>query len=283
MTTKNVDIFNAFSTLPAVSHDFRNLPLYFNERQLVAASKGTCRRENAHPLQPWHIVRPHHLTKSSAANISGKRNTSLAFFTAHERDELRSTWGSQSTRLTRDSFLTFGSCQLCLLPARDPVSCGSDGHLFCRECAVNNLLAQSKELKRLKKEAGPLPEAPETGNDDAGKIPMSTGLRSHLNVPKTLDVLLPPPPPEPVRIEPPLGWPAVRRGLVAVPPEEAERPVSMLLLLRGADSKCIAEGRSKGTRDEILSCPCIRCGSAFATTFFIASIQSRPGTTLDRI
>jgi nitric oxide synthase-interacting protein len=40
-----------------------------------------------------------------------------------------------------------------LLPARDPVSCPSHGHLFCRECAVNNLLAQNKELKRLKKEA----------------------------------------------------------------------------------------------------------------------------------
>jgi nitric oxide synthase-interacting protein len=77
----------------------------------------------------------------------------LAFFTAHERNELKGTWGSKSTRLTRDSFLPFGSCQLCLLPARDPVSCPSDGHLFCRECAVSNLLAQNQELKRLRKEA----------------------------------------------------------------------------------------------------------------------------------
>lgn len=82
-----------------------------------------------------------------------ERNTSLAFFTAHERNELKGHWGSKSTRLTRDSFLPFGSCQLCLLPARDPVSCPSYGHLFCRECAVSNLLAQSKELKRLRKEA----------------------------------------------------------------------------------------------------------------------------------
>ncbi|WPG98993.1 Hypothetical protein R9X50_00179500 [Acrodontium crateriforme] len=81
-----------------------------------------------------------------------KRNTSLAFFTAHERNELKGHWGSQSTRLTRDSFLPFGSCQLCLQPTRGPVSCPSHGHLFCRECAVNNLLAQNKELKRLKAE-----------------------------------------------------------------------------------------------------------------------------------
>ncbi|EGP88736.1 uncharacterized protein MYCGRDRAFT_39599, partial [Zymoseptoria tritici IPO323] len=86
-------------------------------------------------------------------NIAGKRNTSLAFFTSHERNELKGVWGSRSTRLTRDSFLPFASCQLCLLPTRDPVSCPSHGHLFCRECAVSNLLAQNKELKRLKKEA----------------------------------------------------------------------------------------------------------------------------------
>ncbi|TKA82775.1 hypothetical protein B0A55_01782 [Friedmanniomyces simplex] len=82
-----------------------------------------------------------------------KRNTSLAFFTAHERAEVANHWGSRSTRLTRDSFLSFGSCQLCLLPAREAVACPKYGHLFCRECAVSNLLAQSKELKRLRKEA----------------------------------------------------------------------------------------------------------------------------------
>ncbi|EMC98618.1 hypothetical protein BAUCODRAFT_21998 [Baudoinia panamericana UAMH 10762] len=82
-----------------------------------------------------------------------KRNTSLAFFTAHERAEVANHWGSRSTRLTRDSFLPFGSCQLCLLPARDPVACPSHGHLFCRECAISNLLAQNLELKRLRREA----------------------------------------------------------------------------------------------------------------------------------
>jgi nitric oxide synthase-interacting protein len=73
-------------------------------------------------------------------------------FTAHERSSLKSTWGSQSTRLTRDSFLPFGSCQLCLLPAVDPTCCPS-GDLFCRECAMTNLLAQRKEIKRMEKVA----------------------------------------------------------------------------------------------------------------------------------
>ncbi|KAG8531406.1 uncharacterized protein KY384_003035 [Bacidia gigantensis] len=81
-----------------------------------------------------------------------KRNTSLAFFTSHERSLLKTTWGSQSTRLTRDSFLPFASCQLCLQPSVSPVACATNGEIFCRECAVSNLLAQKKEIKRLERE-----------------------------------------------------------------------------------------------------------------------------------
>jgi nitric oxide synthase-interacting protein len=83
-----------------------------------------------------------------------KRNTSLAFFTSHERSLLKSTWGSQATRLSRDSFLPFASCKLCLLPARDPVACNSTekADIFCRECALNDLMSQRKEIKRLERE-----------------------------------------------------------------------------------------------------------------------------------
>jgi nitric oxide synthase-interacting protein len=83
-----------------------------------------------------------------------KRNTSLAFFTSYERSLLRNSWGSQSTRLTRDSFLPFASCRLCLLAARDPVACtgGLKADIFCRECALNDLVAQRKEIKRLERE-----------------------------------------------------------------------------------------------------------------------------------
>lgn len=109
-----------------------------------------------------------------------KRNTSLAFFTAYERSELRSHWGSQSTRLTRDSFLPFGSCTLCLQPSVNPVACNggpaasdtssatgnksrkrsfadfaghdTECHIFCRECAFASLLAQKKEIKRSERE-----------------------------------------------------------------------------------------------------------------------------------
>jgi Zinc-finger of nitric oxide synthase-interacting protein len=111
-------------------------------------------------IQPQPIpsrCQPHTVSSSKfpvcyyKLTATGKRNTSLAFFTSYERSLLRTAWGSQKARLNRDSFLPFGSCSLCLLTARDPVAC-PQGDLFCRECAINNLLAQRKEIARLEKQ-----------------------------------------------------------------------------------------------------------------------------------
>ncbi|KAJ5485657.1 hypothetical protein N7539_005645 [Penicillium diatomitis] len=82
-----------------------------------------------------------------------KRNTSLPHFTSYERNLVRSTWGTKRSVIGRDSFLPFASCRLCLQPARAPVvACATNGDLFCRECAINDLLAQRQEIKRLEKE-----------------------------------------------------------------------------------------------------------------------------------
>ncbi|KAL2862272.1 putative RING finger domain protein [Aspergillus lucknowensis] len=82
-----------------------------------------------------------------------KRNTSLPHFTAYERGLLRTSWGTQRGVIGRDSFLPFGACRLCLHPARSPtVACAKNGDLFCRECAINDLLAQRQEIKRLERE-----------------------------------------------------------------------------------------------------------------------------------
>lgn len=82
-----------------------------------------------------------------------KRNTSLPHFTSYERGLLRSTWGTKRSVIGRDSFLPFASCKLCLQPARSPVvSCATNGDFFCRECAINDLLAQRQEIKRLERE-----------------------------------------------------------------------------------------------------------------------------------
>jgi len=83
-------------------------------------------------------------------DCTGKRNTSRPVFTAHERTLARAAWGSSTARLGRESFLPFASCGLCLEPAIDPVSC-LHGDIFCRECALNNIVAQKKEIKRTEK------------------------------------------------------------------------------------------------------------------------------------
>ncbi|KAI0437660.1 hypothetical protein F4803DRAFT_133180 [Xylaria telfairii] len=79
-----------------------------------------------------------------------KRNTSRAVFTSYERELARQSWTSTSARLNRESFLPFSACRLCLETAIDPVSC-THGDIFCRECALSNILAQKKEIKRLEK------------------------------------------------------------------------------------------------------------------------------------
>lgn len=81
------------------------------------------------------------------ANNAGKRNTSRPVFTSHERALAKSAWASSSARLNRDSFLPFGACSLCLEAAVGPVACAR-GDVFCRECALSNILAQKKEIRR---------------------------------------------------------------------------------------------------------------------------------------
>ncbi|KOS18408.1 Nitric oxide synthase-interacting protein -like protein [Escovopsis weberi] len=79
-----------------------------------------------------------------------KRNTTRPVFTSYERALAKSNWASSSARLNRESFLPFGSCGLCLEIARDPICC-QRGDIFCRECALANLVAQKQELKRADK------------------------------------------------------------------------------------------------------------------------------------
>lgn len=73
-----------------------------------------------------------------------------SIFTSHERALANAHWNTSTARLNRDSFLPFGSCSLCLNAAREPVSC-QRGDVFCRECALANILSQKKELKRAEK------------------------------------------------------------------------------------------------------------------------------------
>lgn len=114
----------------------------------TAISLSHVRKEN--PSTMSHSNNPTPSLQNMTNISSGKRNTSRAVFTSHERSLAKSAWNSTSARLSRDSFLPFASCRLCLLPAREPVSC-SHGDIFCRECALSNILAQKKDIRRLEK------------------------------------------------------------------------------------------------------------------------------------
>jgi len=80
-----------------------------------------------------------------------KNNCSSAVFTSYERSKLN--YGTQKTRLGKDSIKSWDCCSLCLQQLIDPLSCPK-GHLFCKECIYSNLLAQKKEISKKLKEWG---------------------------------------------------------------------------------------------------------------------------------
>jgi len=58
--------------------------------------------------------------------------------------------GTQRVRFGADSQQPFGHCFLCIQPVRVPMASPS-GHLYCKECIYEYLMAKTKELKRLRK------------------------------------------------------------------------------------------------------------------------------------
>lgn len=82
-----------------------------------------------------------------------KRNTASSFFTSFETSLLNKDYGTLKARIPGSSFRAFDACKLCLARSRDPVSCPSNGDIFCRECIMENLLWQRQEIKRFEKES----------------------------------------------------------------------------------------------------------------------------------
>ncbi|THG21230.1 E3 ubiquitin-protein ligase CSU1-like [Camellia sinensis] len=74
-----------------------------------------------------------------------KNNNDLAFFTYNENRKLG--YGTQKERLGKDSIKPFDACCLCLKPLIDPLCCHK-GHDFCKECILECLLAQKKDVQR---------------------------------------------------------------------------------------------------------------------------------------
>ncbi|KAF9100973.1 hypothetical protein BGX29_006102 [Mortierella sp. GBA35] len=74
-----------------------------------------------------------------------KNNTARGHFTYAEMQML--DYGTKKQRLGRDSMRDYDACFLCLQIARDPVCC-SEGHIACKECIYENILAQKQEIQR---------------------------------------------------------------------------------------------------------------------------------------
>lgn len=74
-----------------------------------------------------------------------KNNNDLAFFTYDEKRKLG--YGTQKERLGKDSIKPFDACCLCLKPFIDPLCC-QKGHVFCKECILECLLSQKKDIQR---------------------------------------------------------------------------------------------------------------------------------------
>lgn len=79
-----------------------------------------------------------------------KNNTANPNFTYHERKKVQDV-GTLKERLGKDSMRKFEECWICLRRAEKPVST-PHGHIFCKECILQNLILQTKKYSQKKKE-----------------------------------------------------------------------------------------------------------------------------------
>ena len=94
------------------------------------------------------VAKPDDLSNFSMTKHS-KNNTASSIFSYAEYKKLDAYYGTKKQRLGNESMRPFDACSLCLQRAREPLAC-SKGHLFCKECVYNDLLAQKKDMKRVK-------------------------------------------------------------------------------------------------------------------------------------
>ncbi|KAJ1664450.1 hypothetical protein IW140_004733 [Coemansia sp. RSA 1813] len=78
-----------------------------------------------------------------------KNNTASGVFTYAERQMV--DYGTKTKRLGKDSKRPFDSCHMCLNTSRMPMVC-TEGHIFCKECVMANILEQKQDIQRLQKE-----------------------------------------------------------------------------------------------------------------------------------
>ncbi|KAJ1912964.1 hypothetical protein IWQ60_009423 [Tieghemiomyces parasiticus] len=74
-----------------------------------------------------------------------KNNTALGFFTYAERQMM--DYGTKRQRLGTVGKRQFDACFLCHRTAKDPLCC-HEGHLACKECFYEHIVAQRQEISR---------------------------------------------------------------------------------------------------------------------------------------
>ncbi|CCF75858.2 nitric oxide synthase-interacting protein [Babesia microti strain RI] len=74
-----------------------------------------------------------------------KNSTAAPIFTYHEKKKIKD-WYTLKERLGADSMRKFHDCWLCLHQASMPVTTPR-GHIFCKECILENFTKQKKEIK----------------------------------------------------------------------------------------------------------------------------------------
>lgn len=79
-----------------------------------------------------------------------KNHNGRGILTYHERRKM-DTWGNKSQRLSADSGQNFDACGLCLQRAVEPLICPA-GHMYCKGCVYENLLAQKEHFRRAQEE-----------------------------------------------------------------------------------------------------------------------------------
>ena len=93
-----------------------------------------------------------------------RNNTTQANLTYYERSLLRAP--NAAKRIGGESFKPLDSCNLCLSTVTDPVACGK-GHIYCRECAIGNLITQKAGIEVQKRELERMAIIEEREKEDA--------------------------------------------------------------------------------------------------------------------
>jgi nitric oxide synthase-interacting protein len=94
-------------------------------------------------------------------------------FRPSERAKLKGTWGTHALRVGANAAKDFDACTLCINLAKDPLVCPK-GHLFCKACIYECLMAQKDHKKKqMKKFDEQLQEA----KDDKGKVDKEAKLK----------------------------------------------------------------------------------------------------------